>query len=230
MASWKVSFAHYGPDPVLSDIFPFLWSATEAQLWILHCPSVYSYFYFTWNMGHTNLQVLMVKSLTNKQVHSAHLHSHFALLSDWLAFTLFVVSYSSVTYKVAIFPQKCTITTFSAKTTQAKGIPDIYNFITLTSFVGQNPIWHCPIFVFLCWNQRSYNSLYHPRVWPRMIHTNVPKCHISVHSFFCFTVLLRLRHTEGFISGIWALFFLTFKHLVHAMKFTDLWLNLNLPL
>lgn len=48
--------------------------------------------------------------------------------------------------------------------------------------------------------------------------------------FFCFTVLQRLSHTEGFISGIWALFFLTSKYLVHAMKFTDLRLNLKLPL
>ena len=86
----------------------------------------------------------MVKSLTTKQVHSAHLHSHLAVFSDLLEFTIFMLSYRSLTYKFTIFPQKWTIVSFSAKTTQAKGIPDVWDFITLTSFVGQSPIPHCP--------------------------------------------------------------------------------------
>lgn len=37
---------------------------------------------------------------------------------------------------------------------------------------------------------------------------------MSYCSFFCFTVLQRLRCMEGFIAGIWALCFLTFQRLV----------------
>lgn len=66
MASWKVKFAHYGPGPVLGDICPSMWSPAEAQLGILFCPSVYSYFYFTWNTGHLHCHFEMVKSLTTR--------------------------------------------------------------------------------------------------------------------------------------------------------------------
>lgn len=94
----------------------------------------------------------------------------------------------------------------------------------------------------LCRNQSSYVSLYHPRSWSRMLSYYVLKCGISDISsgislckraheqlLCCFTESQRHTYTKGFFAGIWALQFLTFRHLIHAIAFTALWLNPKLP-
>lgn len=103
-----------------------------------------------WDTCITGLKLLkaLPPNVLCEQVQGSHLHSLLATFSDLLAVTLFMPSYSSFTVKLSIFHQKWAIICFSARTTRAKGIPDIWHFIPVTNLLGQIPILHCLKLVF----------------------------------------------------------------------------------
>lgn len=157
MASWKARFAHYGPDPVLGDIFPSLWSPTEAQLQILHCPSVYSYFYFTWNLGHLHLQFEMVKSPTTKMRWEnkcrVPIWPHY--LNYWLLFSLcYPIAHSPTN---SLFPPRSEPWSLSQPRLHKQR-----GYLTSGISLLWQALWartpsHTALNCFsLCWNQKSW--------------------------------------------------------------------------
>lgn len=120
-ASWRVRFVHYGPDPVLGDICPCKILERHNYRLLFHIKYGIPALMF-WKELKPYHQVCC----ENKCRTPVYCHFWPSMFSDLLAFALFMLSYSSFTYELTVSHHL-----FFSQDKQAKGIPDIWDFITV---------------------------------------------------------------------------------------------------
>lgn len=189
---------------MLGDICPSMWSPAEAQLGILFCPSVYSYFYFTWNTGHLHCHFEMVKSLTTRCAVRTSTELPFTLPFGHVFWFTGIYSLCS---PIAHSPTNSLFSTRNEPSSLSQPrLCEQRGYLTPGISLLWQTLWartppHPALNFHYAENKGGSTS---PRVWPRMIHTDLPKYPIVL-----FLVSLCYRGLD-----IWRGSLLAFEHCV----------------